>query len=66
MNVRELIEVLQAMPELDLPVCIADWSEQYTPPLLLEQADINVVRNGKYIENDRIGHKGTFICLGEW
>lgn len=65
MTVADLIAKLQQLPP-HLPVCVADWSEQYVAPNEAE-AEVVAVVDGHYRAKTGDGstsHVGQFVCIG--
>jgi hypothetical protein len=60
MKVKDLILKLKLYDQ-ELPVCIADWAEEYMNPLEFEE--IEVIEGFMYIQkHSKVA--GTFLCLG--
>lgn len=62
MNVGEYIEVLKTKP-LHLPVCVADWNEEYREPSEGAAERIGV-ENGEYDDGGEENAKGEFLQIG--
>ena len=56
MNVTEMIAALELIEDKTLPVCLADWSEEYVLPGVATDV---VVENGKTCD----GVIGSFVLI---
>lgn len=62
MTVAEYIEVLKIMPQ-HLPVCVADWNEEYREPSEGAAERIGVEK-GEYDDGGEECAKGQFVQIG--
>ena len=63
MTVAEYIEVLKAMPQ-HLPVCVADWNEEYREPDEAAAESVGVVDGVYYAAHKDDEQKGQFVQIG--
>ena len=65
MTVAQFIEKLKDFPQ-DLPVCVADWGEDYSDPSE-RAAEKHCVIDGPYsktVANGETMATGPFLCIG--
>lgn len=60
-TVAEHIVTMKTMPQ-HLPVCIADWNEEYGDPSESAAESISLQKNKYYTNGDDI--KGDFVQIG--
>jgi hypothetical protein len=68
MTVADMIIKLKTLPQ-DLPVCVADWNEEYLAPSEKQAEEIEVKRNQQYHSRDLDTTedryvKGDFVQIG--
>ena len=63
MKVKDLIERLQSF-DPELPVAIADWTEDCMAPSEECAEDIGILTEGYYPKGSAHVVKGTFVCIG--
>lgn len=70
MKVKDLVAKLQEF-DPELPVCVADWQEQYRNPSEGAAEIVTLVKDGLYFPTgpihpfDANGERGTYICIGD-
>ena len=65
MNLKKYIELLNKIEDKSLPVCIADWSENYDYPSESEAHNLNVMTTLYMTEKGELKH-GKFLCVGDY
>ena len=67
MKVKDLIIKLQKF-DPELPVCIYDWAEEYSPPSEQAAEKVELIQNVRYWPTGAKFSEvniGTFVCIGE-
>lgn len=61
MNVKELIEILNKIENKELPLCLADWSEEYMPNSVADS--VEEINNAEYLTIGEGRQVGSYVLI---